>query len=164
MAIYQATDLIGKLVRVNRGGPESSEGLVIAVRSDYLVLFVKKEGTVYYNLEHIKSITIVRHIDRFDRHGHHHNAHCKFKKHSTFLEALRSKKNRTVKINRGGPESVTGVLVAAHKDYIKLLVEDELVIIFTAHIKSFSSSFRIVNRLAIDHKENKNVKNRKGKS
>jgi len=155
MSIEHYPDLIGKFVRVNRGGPESSEGLLLAVKRDYIVIFIKHEGFVYYNLEHIKGITLLKHIKHFEKHGQHRNIHGKYKKSSCFLEALRSKKNRLIKVNRGGPDSVTGVLTEVHRDYIKLIADEEQVIMFTRHIKSFSTSLRIVNQLKLVQKKEK---------
>ena len=47
---------IGKTVKINRGGPESIVGRLIAVHADYIVLLTK-DGIVYVNTAHIKSIT-----------------------------------------------------------------------------------------------------------
>src|SRR5690606_3822436 len=106
---HHFTSLIGKLVRVNRGGPESSEGLLLVARSNYIGLFIKHEGIVYYNLEHIKSITLIKKpVKHCDKHGQHRQITRKYVKPYSFIDALRSKKNRLVKINRGGPDSITG--------------------------------------------------------
>lgn len=146
MAINRLSNLIGKFVRVNRGGPESSEGVLVAVKHDYIVLFIKKDGFIYYNLEHIKSITLLKHSGRRDFHR------LNRRKPRTFIEALRANKNRLIKINRGGPDSVTGVLTEVHRDYIKLFADHESVIIFTHHIKSFTPPLRIVNSSIVRNK------------
>ncbi|MCA0755441.1 hypothetical protein KP806_10295 [Paenibacillus sp. N4] len=48
--------LVGKCVKINRGGPESLEGKLLAVKSDFYVLKTRK-GIVYINADHVKSIT-----------------------------------------------------------------------------------------------------------
>jgi len=157
--------LIGKLVRVNRGGPESSEGIVLAVKSDYIVIFAKHEGVVYFNREHIKSITILHKPHKHsEKHGHHHRViRWKHRKPSSFLDALRSKKNHLIKINRGGPESIVGVLSQVNADYITLIVNHESIIIFTQHIKSFTPSVRLLNQYKGEHnKGQKQGKDEKG--
>lgn len=50
-------DLIGSFVRVNRGGPESQKGTIVAVCSDYFVLKNEKGELYYYQIRHLKSIT-----------------------------------------------------------------------------------------------------------
>ncbi|MFC6331932.1 spore coat protein [Paenibacillus septentrionalis] len=159
MSICHLSGLVGKLVRVNRGGPESSEGLVLVAKGDYIVVYVKHEGVVYYNLEHIKSITLLKKpFKHLNKHGHHREILWKHNKPHSFLEALRSKKNRLIKINRGGPDSITGVLTSVHRDHIKLIDKEEPVIIFTHHIKSFTPSLRLVNQLRTVQKAEKNDK------
>ncbi len=48
--------LIGKNVKINRGGPDSIQGKLLAVKSDFLVLSTN-EGVVYVASSHVKSIT-----------------------------------------------------------------------------------------------------------
>nr|MBU6863886.1 hypothetical protein [Streptococcus oralis] len=50
-------DLIGSFVRVNRGGPESQKGTIVAVCSDYFVLKNEKGELYYYQIRHLKSVT-----------------------------------------------------------------------------------------------------------
>jgi len=146
MANNRLSNLIGKFVRVNRGGPESSDGVLVAVKHDYIVLFIKKDGFIFYNLEHIKSITLLNHHGRHDFHSLNHRTP------RTFIEALRANKHRLIKVNRGGPDSVTGVLTEVHPHYIKLIADHETVIIFTHHIKSFTPPLRTVNSLKVRNK------------
>lgn len=50
--------LVGKMIKVNRGGPESKSGLLLEVKTDYLALYLfESNNVVYYQLKHIKSIT-----------------------------------------------------------------------------------------------------------
>lgn len=157
MSIRHISGLVGKLVRVNKGGPESSEGIVLVAKGNYIVVYIKHEGVVYYNLEHIKSITLLnKPIKHFNKHGQHREIHWERNRPHSFLDALRSKKNRLIKINRGGPDSITGVLTSVHHNYIKLIDKEESVIIFTHHIKSFTPSLRLVNQFRTAQKAKKN--------
>lgn len=49
-------------MRVNRGGPESQKGTIVAVCSDYFVLKNEKGELYYYQIRHLKSITKMRKI------------------------------------------------------------------------------------------------------
>src|SRR5690606_14346442 len=83
---------------------------------------------------------------------HHHRViRWKHRKPRSFLDALRSKKNHLIKINRGGPESIVGVLSEVNADYITLIVNHETIIIFTQHIKSFTPSLRLLNQYKGEH-------------
>ncbi len=46
----------------------------------------------------------------------------------------------TVRINRGGPDSVEGTLVGYGSDYLVILAKDGTVYIKNAHVKSFSQN------------------------
>ena len=151
-------NFVGKLVRVNRGGPESSEGFLLAVKRDYIVVLTKHEGVVYYNLEHIKSVTLLnKPIKHFSNHEQLSRNDSKRKKSPTFLDALRSKKYRLIKINRG-PDSITGVLTYVSPIFIKLVEHEETVIIFTQHIKSFNPSVLFKKHGDKDKKDKKDKK------
>lgn len=131
------SDYVGSDVKINFGGPESRTGELVAVKSDYLVLNTEEEGVVYYQLSHIKGASIkvteddpllfskVSFLDKPDFEG--------------VLEALKYKK---VKVNRGGPESVKGVLNDLTSDSLVLSVNDDLLLVPVFHIKSVSRILR----------------------
>ena len=48
--------LVGREVKINRGGPDSIQGTLMDVRWDYMAVSCK-EGMVYVNDAHVKSIT-----------------------------------------------------------------------------------------------------------
>lgn len=50
--------LVGKQIKINRGGPEAKTGRLLALKPDHLVLYCEGEGVIYYQTQHIKSITI----------------------------------------------------------------------------------------------------------
>ncbi len=49
--------LKGKTVTIYRGGPESKSGKLLDVQSDYLTLYTQNNGVIYYQAEHVKSIS-----------------------------------------------------------------------------------------------------------
>ena len=54
----------------------------------------------------------------------------------TFEELLESFKYCWVKINRGGPEKVEGILQDVSCDFVTLIVKEEIILIAIKHIKS----------------------------
>ena len=51
------TSLMNKVVRIDRGGPESRIGKLLSVADDHITLLTEDDGVVYYMTHHIKSIT-----------------------------------------------------------------------------------------------------------
>ena len=49
--------LVDKVIKVDRGGPESRVGRLLAAEDDYFTLLHEDEGIIYYNTQHIKSVT-----------------------------------------------------------------------------------------------------------
>lgn len=131
--------LIGKEVRLDRGGYESRQGLVVAAGSDYVVIYNDKEGLVYYNTRHLKSIT--QNTKNSPVESVQPPA-LKIMKADDFAGLLKGMKNYWCQINRGGHESVQGVLAEMTDDYINMVVNHELVTIFNYHIKSVSCGVR----------------------
>ena len=95
--------LVDRVIKVDRGGPESRVGKLLAVEEDYITLFTEDEGIIYYNTQHIKSLTDnaknqmqldVEIPEDFD-----------FIKGKDFKGILGKLTHRWVKINRGGPET-----------------------------------------------------------
>ena len=48
---------ISKVIRVDRGGPESRIGKLMDASDDHIAVFTENDGVVYYNTNHIKSFT-----------------------------------------------------------------------------------------------------------
>ncbi|MDZ4625722.1 spore coat protein [Bacillus cereus] len=124
-------DLIGSFVRVNRGGPESQKGTIISVCQDYFVLKNEKGELYYYQLKHLKSIT-----KNAKECG---SSDCEWEDCACaedFEALLESFKYCWVKINRGGPEKVEGILQDVSCDFVTLIVKEEIILIAIKHIKS----------------------------
>jgi phage FluMu gp28-like protein len=78
-------------------------------------------------------------------------------------ELLKSLNYKWVQINRGGPETVEGVLVGLEDDFINLIVGDEVVRITIFHIKNVSYGPKIEKAKAKDH-ESRNHESREDES
>lgn len=109
-----------KKVRINRGGPDSIEGVLIDVNEDYLTIESKKE-TIFVASAHIKSITTGAKPIR-----------------SNFIELLQHLKYQRVQINRGGPEKVVGVILDVTDQYVKLKSREGMIHISIFHIRSLT--------------------------
>ncbi|SDM94391.1 hypothetical protein SAMN04488137_2706 [Fictibacillus solisalsi] len=53
-------NMIGQNVKVNRGGPESRQGVLLLSTYDYIALATEKEGVVYYKTDHVKSVSVIQ--------------------------------------------------------------------------------------------------------
>ncbi|MBY0159832.1 hypothetical protein V4V36_12940 [Paenibacillus lautus] len=125
-------NLVGRNVKINRGGPDSIEGLLLDAQSDYLIA-VADGGFVYVKDEHVKSITdtgksggaresIVNPITAYN-----------------FVGVMQALRYRFVKVNRGGPEKLEGIIVDVNQNYLILTVKgQEVVHIPVSHIKSIT--------------------------
>ncbi|MFC4777001.1 hypothetical protein ACFO9Q_09415 [Paenibacillus sp. GCM10023252] len=121
--------LVGKNVKINRGGPESLQGKLLAVESDYLVLSTK-EGIVYITTSHVKSIT---ELDNNKSGGFTPD----YIVASNFKGVLRALNQKFVQINWGGPEKVEGFLAEVGNDAVLLVVGGkEVAQIQIMHIKT----------------------------
>ncbi|PEY59658.1 spore coat protein [Bacillus cereus] len=124
-------DLIGSFVRVNRGGPESQKGTIVAVCSDYFVLKNEKGELYYYQIRHLKSITKNAKDCKADD---CRSLECECE--DDFEKLLQSFKYCWVKINRGGPEKVEGILQDVSCEFVTLIVKEEVILVAVSHIKS----------------------------
>lgn len=127
--------LIGSKVRIFRGGPESRDGVLLDTQSDYLALYTKEDGVVYYNLSHIKSVI----KNAKDGQNPHKTDEELCMKAYSFQDLLRNLKGSHIQIDRGGPESRDGKLLDVFSDFLVLETKKEGVIYYkTHHIKSVS--------------------------
>lgn len=147
-------NLKGSRIRIDRGGPESRDGKLLDVFSDYLVLETEKEGVIYYKTHHIKSVSL---MNQKEMNNDEQQAEpCQYVEAMNFQELLNKLKYSWVKINRGGPEKIEGVLVDSSDDYLVLTVNDEVNRIPIFHIRNISV---IENELKIKLKKQKDEEN-----
>ncbi|WP_222128821.1 hypothetical protein [Paenibacillus xylanexedens] len=124
--------LVGREVKINRGGPDSIQGTLMDVRWDYMAVSCK-EGMVYVNDAHVKSITDT------GRSGGARGPMGNPIPANTFLGVMQALRFRPVQINRGGPEKVEGILADANQSQLILTLKNqEIIRIPLQHVKSVS--------------------------
>lgn len=128
----QIKGLVGENVKVNLRGPESRVGVLSLLGKDYLTLQLPHGELVYYQLKHVKSL--VRKV----KEAQGECGSCFYAEEDTFLDALNDLKYKWIKINRGGPECVEGLLSDIHDGNIALVNGDEVIYVINSHIKSVS--------------------------
>ncbi|WP_010283312.1 hypothetical protein [Bacillus timonensis] len=136
------------MVRIDRGGPEARNGILLDVKTDYLVLYTEKDGVVYYQLEHVKSLSNAvknnKSSDSEDSNQQSNNSMMnnfvtpEYMEEENFSSLLKNMKYKWVTINRGGPESMQGVLAESSDDHLVLICEKEVCRLSTFHIRNIS--------------------------
>ncbi len=148
------TSLMNKVVRIDRGGPESRIGKLLSVADDHITLLTEDDGVVYYMTHHIKSIT-----DNAKQ-GLEFNIEVpenfEFLKDNKCISVLEKLKYRWVKINRGGPETLEGVLNEANDDFVTIISNEEIIRIATFHIRNISYGVKIEKTKSEESESNKN--------
>lgn len=140
-----------KMIQVDRGGPESRCGRLLAVKSDHLVLHCEDEGIIYYQTHHIKSLS----LNTKDYSDEEEFEVPKFLDVENFNSVLQNMKERWVKINRGGPENIEGVLTDVWDDSFFVVVNNEVIRIFTFHVRNISYVMEKNNNEEEKDKQNK---------
>lgn len=126
--------LVGKAIKVDRGGPESRVGMLLAVESDYLVLYTKDDGIVYYKLQHIKSVT----VDSKGLLNVEVPEDIEFEQGTDFKSVISKFSHRWVKVNRGGPEALEGILNEVEDDFVTVFSKHDVVHLVMFHIRNIS--------------------------
>ena len=133
--------LVGKTIKVDRGGPESRVGKLLGVSEDHFTILTEADGVVYYLTHHIKSLT------ENTKKGLPFELEIPevfvFVTAPTLFEVMESLKYNWVKINRGGKESVEGVLDDINLEYITIVHNEEIIRIATFHIHNISYGLKI---------------------
>ena len=133
--------LENEVIQINQGGPECSQGTLLAVRTDFLILLTEEDGVVCVNLHHIKSVSKTERLeDKTDE-----KETSKYPVYSTatnFSDVFKELECKWVTINRGGPEAMEGVLVGKSGDFYTLISDQAVLRIHPFHIRSLSSGPR----------------------
>ena len=56
--------MTNRTVQLNQGGPESKRGKLHETGDDFLVLETEDDGIVYFNADHVKSISVEQEEDK----------------------------------------------------------------------------------------------------
>jgi spore coat protein B len=128
--------LVGKVIKVDRGGPNSRVGKLLSVSDNFFTLLTEDDGVVFFATHHIKSITEnTRHNLKFNMDV---PKDLKYISSNHFDDLLAKLKFHWIKINRGGPEKIEGVLHEANKDFVTVVSNEEIIRLSTFHIKNLS--------------------------
>ncbi|MFK2826238.1 hypothetical protein QYG89_11235 [Bacillus sp. B190/17] len=148
--------LLGKVVKVNRGGHDSRVGILLAVEDDYFVLLTEEDGVLYYNSQHVKSLT-----DN-TKGGLQFNLGIPegftYAKGTSFSEMMKNLKYHWISINRGGHEKYEGVLDEVNDNYITMIINEEIIRIAAFHIRNLSYGL-MVEEVEEESNSNDNTSN-----
>ncbi|MCM2531959.1 hypothetical protein NDK43_05575 [Neobacillus pocheonensis] len=129
-------DRVGKVIKIDRGGPESRLGLLMDVNDDHIVLLTEVDGIVYYSTQHIKSVTeYTKEPMQLNIEVH---KDLNYKTAVNFKELLDSLKFQWVRINRGGPEKMEGILTDVNDHCVTLVSKEEVVRHSLFHLRNVS--------------------------
>jgi spore coat protein B len=145
---------VGKIIKVDRGGPESRSGKLLAVFDDYFTILTENDGVVYYKTTHVRSITESSKDDM--KFGLKVPNKFDFNTAENFVKLLRKIRFQWVKINRGGPESFEGVLSDVNKHFASLIVKEEVVRVSMKHIRNISYGLKVSNESNGNDNDDKN--------
>jgi len=144
-----ARQLVGYNVKINRGGPDMVEGLLLAVNGEVLVV-LSGNTVIYVNGIHVKSVTQISQgrtggrtegrTGRTGRTGMGGRSGTGIIMANTFAGVLRAMHQKFIQINRGGPEKLEGFLADTNNDFILLIVGREYVRIPIYHIRTVNLS------------------------
>ncbi|MGX9132970.1 hypothetical protein ACWV26_00960 [Rummeliibacillus sp. JY-2-4R] len=152
-----AKALINKVIKVDRGGHESSIGMVLSAADDHITVLTEKDGVVYYKTQHIKSIT------QAAKGGLEFNTEVpedfEFMQAKDFDGILDSLYLNWVQINRGGPEKFEGVLDKHDGDFLTLISNNEIIRVSKYHIRSISYGLKVEKEDEQKEEENSSSKN-----
>lgn len=133
--------LVDKVIKVDRGGPESRVGMLLSAADDHFTLLSEDDGIIYYNTQHIKSLTynsknqvefnleIPRGFD--------------FIQANDFKGILEKLTLQWVKINRGGPETLEGVMDVVTDDFVTIVANEEIIRVALFHIRNISYGVKV---------------------
>ena len=151
-----------KVVRVDRGGPESRIGKLLSAEDDHFALLTEKDGVVYYRSQHIKSLTVN------SKDGMDFNVEIpddfEFSIASDFKTVVAGLKHQWVKVNRGGPETLEGIMDDVTDDFITIISKDEIIRLAMYHVRNISYGVKVENDDKNENKDNGNTRNKDGNS
>jgi len=131
---------IQKYVQINLGGPESKTGVLLDTSGSYVAILTDDDGVVYYNVQHIKSISEYNNSN--DNNSSQDSGQQvqipEYFRAQDFHNLFGQMSHKWVSINRGGPEAIEGVLVQGMGGHYTVVSNDEVLRINPYHIKSIS--------------------------
>jgi spore coat protein B len=139
----------GKVVQLERGGPDKIVGELIGIRGDHLVLRTKEHGVIYCVSDHIKSVTepIVSKLEpvQSDLEADAWHLSIPVVEAATLQDLLGNMQGNLVQINHSGPNMIKGVLYRVMPGTITLVYDmKEYVHYPIFHIRSISRIYEII--------------------
>ena len=135
--------LMGKVIKVDRGGPESRIGKLLAVEDDYFTILTEEDGIVYYKMQHIKSLTMdTKSGLKFDMEV---PTDLTFLEECDFKSVVGKLRHEWIKVNRGGPEMLEGVLDQVNDDFVTIISNGEVIRLAMYHIRNISVGPKVEN-------------------
>ena len=131
------TELVGRVIKVNKAGPDSRVGRLLAANENFLTLQTKDQQVVYYQLRHVKAVV----EDTKANIKPEDYPELNFDVASgTFAEVFTELLQGNVQINGGGPASRVGKLLAVNTEFLTLETKkDGLVMYSLEHVKSVNA-------------------------
>ncbi|WP_397536856.1 hypothetical protein [Rummeliibacillus pycnus] len=143
--------LVNQVIKVDRGGPENTTGMLLAAEEDHITVLTENDGVIYYKTQHIKSIT------HDSKGGMEFNTvipeNFEFLQGKDFKSVLGDLRFQWVKINRGGPEKLEGVLDEITDDYLTIILNEEIIRVSMFHIRSINYGLKIEKEEVEDAKD-----------
>lgn len=133
--------LVDKVIKVDRGGPESRVGLLLSAEDEYFTLLTENDGIIYYSTQHIKSLT--NHSKNQTEFNLEIPKDFEYIQADDFKGILNCLTLQWVKINRGGPETLEGVLDSVTDDYAIIVANEEIIRVALFHIRNISYGVKI---------------------
>ncbi|RFU66189.1 spore coat protein CotH [Peribacillus saganii] len=129
--------MIDEKIKINQGGPESKKGILVEAASDYIALFTDDDGMVYFNINHVKSVSL--HQNKNDNNNQMKMVYPEAVSAAKFEDVFKHMEHKWVAINRGGAEAMEGVLVENSGGHYTVVSNQEVLRIHPYHIRSISS-------------------------
>lgn len=133
--------LVDKVIKIDRGGPESRVGKVVAAAEDHITLLTENDGIIFYNTHHIKSIT--DNVKKEIPFNVIIPKNFEFVQAKDFKGILQKLKYKWIKINRGGPETLEGVMEDVQDDFVTIVANDEVIRLAMFHIRNISYGLKV---------------------
>jgi len=132
----QIISLVGKQVRLGRGGPDERRGSLEGVMEDYLVLLTQ-DGRVHYPLHHLKSVTEVTGGNDTQEGSDGFTEDPLETLPRQFNDLMHSFLGQKIQVYDHGPESAAGFVFEVGDNFVKLVTgPDEMVHYPFFHIRS----------------------------
>lgn len=128
-------DLVGRVVKINKAGPDLRTGKLLEVNDDYLTLQTKEQEVVYYLLNHVKAVVedTKGNVNPTD----YPELTIYGGETKTVMDLLDQLLLGSVQINGGGPASRFGKLLAVNDEFLTLETKKEGLVLYQLdHIKS----------------------------